>query len=80
MGISLPQKYKEAMALQNGGVCNSENFVREDYTAPVPCFHFLEVVVAGWFDLDSDDDIPKGILVLGSDGDDFLGLDYRNTA
>ncbi len=77
LGLILPDFYRRVMSLENGGTSNYVSFERGEYYVPIPCFDSLEMVASGYEANPEEDGIPEGILVIGSNGHDFLGFDYR---
>lgn len=82
VGFQLPEKFKELLTQQNGGVSNFTAFDNGATYAPVlpilgasPEGGFGSMI--GAFQVREDFEVPESIVVFAAQGESWLGFDYR---
>ena len=76
VGIKLPEEFRQALLLCDGGVSSYSAFQRGDYYVPIPPFFSVEALRRAEQNRD-EFGTPERVVVIASGGHEWLGLDYR---
>jgi len=76
-GIDLPEEFRQALLLRDGGTSNYSSFQRGDYNVPIPAFFSIEALRRAEAGREAFG-TPEGVIAIASGGHEWLGLDYRH--
>ena len=76
IGERLPPALRDLLAVRNGGVSNFAAFVVGETRVPLPALFSVMEISASVANSESFG-TPDGVVAFGGDGDDWVGLDYR---
>lgn len=75
--IELPEEFRQALLLRDGGTSSYSSFQRGDYYVPIPAFFNVEALRRAEQNRE-EFGTPEGVVVIASGGHEWLGLDYRH--
>jgi hypothetical protein len=76
-GVELPEEFRQALMLRDGGTSNYASFRRDDYQVPIPSFFTVEELRRAERHREELGTL-RGIVAIAGGGHEWLGLDYRH--
>jgi hypothetical protein len=74
--VDLPEEFRQALMLRDGGTSAYSSFQGDGRYVPVPAFFSVEALRRAERHR-SEYRIPQGVIIIASGGHEWLGLDYR---